>query len=302
MKLRLLLIASAIVLISAYAYLPVHENITPRPKAFQDYWYNNEAEITSYQLEQARYGELRKGTAVLVFVTEHFSKSKQVKTDKPGRSDYSVMKLNMEKKFATGIYPYSMLTSSFVPVDNSTAHATKVTTTVQEWCGHIFTQINNRGGKYKVESRSYFENEGDQDFSLKKVWLEDELWSKIRLNPELLPLGEQEIIPALFYTRLIHKELKPYNAVFAKKDLGDGTTAYTIRYPELDRELTIRYGNAFPYPIEGWEETYLDGWGEKAKKLTTKATKIKTIKSDYWKHNSNADGHLREEMGLGDGL
>ena len=61
-------------------------------------------------------------------------------------------------------------------------------------------------------------------------------------------LREQEVIPALFYTRLLHKELKPYKAVFTKKDLGGGTTAYTIRYPELDRELTIRYGNAFLFP------------------------------------------------------
>lgn len=270
-------------------------------KTFHDYWYNNEAELTSYQLEQARYGELRNGEAVLVFVTEHFSKKKQVKADNPGKGDYSVLKLNMEKKFNTGIYPYSMLNSSFVPVDDPAAHATKVTTSVQEWCGHVFAQINNWGGKYKVESRSYFESEGDRDFNLKQTWLEDELWSKIRLNPELLPIGEQEIIPAVFYTRLIHKELKPYKAIFTKKDLGDGTTAYSIRYPELDRELTISYGNAFPYPIEGWEETYVDGWGEKAKKLTSKATKIKTIKLDYWKRNSNVDGHYREELGLGDG-
>lgn len=300
MKFKLLFVA-AITGITACAYMSTEDSRPARPKEFHDYWYNNEAELNSYQLEQARYGELRNGKAVLVFVTEHFSKNKQVKADNPGKRDYSVLKMNLEKKFVTGIYPYSMMTSSFLPVDDTDAHATKVTTTVQEWCGQVFAQLNNRGGRYKVQARSYFESEGDQDFSLKQAWLEDELWSKIRLNPELLPVGEHEVIPALFYTRLLHKDLKPYKASITKLPAGEGTTAYTIRYPELDRELTIRYGNTFPYPIEGWDETYMDGFGGKAKKLTTRATKIKTIKLDYWKHNANNDAHYREELGLGDG-
>ena len=37
---------------------------------FNDYWYRGEAELNSYTLEQARYGEIHKGEAVLVFVTE----------------------------------------------------------------------------------------------------------------------------------------------------------------------------------------------------------------------------------------
>jgi len=39
---------------------------------FKDYWYAGKAEISSYKLEQARYGELRDGTAALIFVTEDF--------------------------------------------------------------------------------------------------------------------------------------------------------------------------------------------------------------------------------------
>lgn len=272
-----------------------------RSKEFNDYWYNGEAEVSSYRLEQARYGELRQGEAVLVFVTEPFSKEKQVKADNPGKEDYQVLKLNMEKKFPTGIYPYSMLNSSFVPINDAQAHATKITTTVQEWCGHAFMQINNRNGKLLVESRSYFESEGDQNYTLETTWLEDELWAKIRLNPDLLPTGEQEAVPGLFYIRLLHKELKPYKAVFTKKDLGNGTTAYSIRYPELDRELTIRYGNDFPHLIEGWEETYVDGWGGNARKLTSKAVKIKSLKLAYWSKNSNADAHYRQELDLGNG-
>ena len=40
------------------------------------YWYNSEAEITSYNLKQARYGEIHEGKAALIFVTEPFSKKR----------------------------------------------------------------------------------------------------------------------------------------------------------------------------------------------------------------------------------
>ncbi len=36
-------------------------------KNFKAYWYAGNAEITSYKLEQARYGELRQGKAVKIF-------------------------------------------------------------------------------------------------------------------------------------------------------------------------------------------------------------------------------------------
>ena len=46
---------------------------------FKDYWYSGEAELTRYELEQARYGEIHRGDAVLIFVTEDFRTDKQVK-------------------------------------------------------------------------------------------------------------------------------------------------------------------------------------------------------------------------------
>lgn len=272
--------------------------VVNRTKEFDEYWYSDEAEITSYKLEQARYGEIHEGTAVLVFVTEHFSKKKQVKADEPGMNDYSVMKLNFAKKFNTGIYPYSMMTSSFVPVDYPKSHATKVTSSAQEWCGHVFTQLNNRNGRYDIAAYSYFESEGDDHLQLEETWLEDELWNKIRLNPELLPVGKMKMIPSFFYLRLKHKELRAYDAELSMSHVGKGLISYSVNYPELKREITIIYNADFPYTIEYWKESYLSGWGESAKKLTTKATKISTIKSKYWVKNRVKDTVLREKLGL----
>ena len=41
---------------------------------FSSYWYDGKAELTSYSLVQNRYGELHKGHAVMVYVSEDFSK------------------------------------------------------------------------------------------------------------------------------------------------------------------------------------------------------------------------------------
>ena len=48
-------------------------------QSLDSYWYQGKAEISSYELEQVRYGQKHLGDAVLIFVTEDFSKTKQVK-------------------------------------------------------------------------------------------------------------------------------------------------------------------------------------------------------------------------------
>ncbi len=250
---------------------------------FNDYWYAGTAEISSYALEQVRYGELRNGNAVLVYVTEPFLNDKQVKADNHKDTNIPVLKLNSTKKFNTGIYPYSIMQSTFYPVANN-AHAVKVSCSVQEWCGHVYSQLNNRT-QFDVMSHSYFESEADQNFSLDKAVLENELWTQLRIDPKSLPVGTFKAIPALEFVRLKHKPLKAYNASAELK-----ATNYTITFPELNRTLSINFTADFPHSIESWEET-ING-------LTTKATKLKTIKSAYWSKNGNKDAILRKTLQL----
>ncbi len=265
-------------------------------KAFNDYWYAGEAEISSYELSQARYGELRDGKAVMVYVTEPFSVTDQVKSDYPSREEsVSVLKLNATKNFNTGIYPYSIMSSSFYPVSND-QHAVKVTTSVQEWCGHVYTQLNNRK-QFEVMSHSYFQSEGDQEFTLNKAMLESDVWQKIRINPADLPTGEFQMIPSLEYCRLKHIPVKAYKVQIKKAQVGD-LTRYSLVYPEIDRGLEIIFQTSFPHVVESWKETYKSGFGSGAKVATSTAKRIKTIKSPYWQKNSNADLSLRNELGL----
>lgn len=275
----------------------VIEKEKPKPLSnqFKKYWYNGTAEITSYNLEQARYGELRKGSAVLVFVTEPFSAKKQVKADNPDKTSIPVLKLNSTKKFYTGIYPYSVMSSTFYPVGDNSA-SLKITNSVQEWCGQVFSQLNNKD-KFEVSSFSYFESEGDKNFSLEKDILENDLWAKIRINPDSLPTGQLQIIPSFQYIRFSHKKLKAYTAKITKTK-KDNVTVYSIDYPNLKRNLTITYTTAFPHTIESFTETHKSGFGNNIKMLTTKATLNKRINTAYWQQNGNKDLHFRDSLGL----
>ncbi|GAB4240121.1 MAG: hypothetical protein Tsb0034_16430 [Ekhidna sp.] len=275
------------------------------PSGFNDYWYAGEAEITSYELQQARYGEIHAGEAVLVFVTEPFSKSMQVKLDNwrdESEDNVSVMKLNMMKKFLTGIYPYSMMMSTFIPVSaDKYPDPFKVTTSSQEWCGHTWMQLNLQEEDYRLRGFSYFESEGDVDMTVPNAILEDELWTRIRLNPDDLPTGKIEMLPGTFYLRLRHRSNEVQSATAKMVGLNDSEYSeephkmYKIQYE--DRSLTIYFKSAFPYTILGWEEEYMSGFGN-PEMLTTKAKRINTIKSAYWGKNNNADRVLREELGL----
>ncbi len=73
--------------------------------------------------------------------------------------------------------------------------------------GHcVFQHLVDKAGlsdQFEIESHSYFESEGDQDFKLDKAILENELWTQLRIDPASLPTGTLEMIPSLeFITSL----------------------------------------------------------------------------------------------------
>ncbi len=269
-------------------------NTRQLPESFKDYWYAGKAELTSYELMQERYGEIRQGMAVTVFVTEDFLPDVQVKANTQSGENVSILKLNTTKKFTTGIYPYSIMTSTFNPVQEQ-QHALKVSNSVQEWCGQVYMQLNNRT-KFELQSHSYFEGEADQEATLDKTWLEDELWNLIRINPEELPTGDVMLIPSFEYIRLRHKDIKAYQAKTNLKQ-GDSLSMYSIMFPALERELIIYFNSTFPYEIEKWEETNGTQPNDSTR-LKTTAYKIKRIRTDYWNLNRNKDAGLRDTLGL----
>lgn len=302
----LTVVCLASVLLAGYATLTKGGNAAgPFPsvdrQAIRDYWYAGKAELTRYTLSQARYGELHPGEAVLIFVTEPFLKDKQVKHEfGSGVKATSVLKLNLTKNFFTGIYPYSIMTSIFTPIDFKNMTTLKVTSSVQDWCGQTFMQLNARDGGFHVESRSYFQRDADEDFELEGALLEDEVWTRLRLAPQSLPTGQIKIIPSAEYARLGPFDLKALEATATMQTVGAAKhlSTYTIDYQEINRKLVIRFERDFPHRIVGWEETRMSGFGADAKVLTTTAEKTDSMMIDYWSRHKLADAPLRDKLGI----
>lgn len=295
-----IVIAFVLVLVGAkdnkeYEILPVNYNFSGE---FKSYWLNGLAEINSYDLLKARYGEIHKGDAVLLYVVEPFLPQEQVKSDgiKTGEKSERVMKLINSQKFFTGIYPYSIMTSSFYPLNTNRKGLLKLSLSSQDWCGQVFSQINNRDDHFELNKFSYFQKEGDENIKLGKSFLEEEIFTQIRLNPENLPIGEFELYPSSQYLRLTHNELKKYSASAKVIKNADGKNSiYELIYEGIDRELVINFENSPPYKITGWKETYSDFSG---KRLSSTASLRKSINLDYWKHNNVSDSTYRIVLGF----
>lgn len=263
---------------------------------FSKYWYQGKAEINVFDLVQSRYAEDRPGRAVMIFVTEDFSKKKQVKLDNPesaGADAQKVLKLNMTREFVTGVYPYHTMLSVFSPVYEE-VNAPKITSSVTEWCGQSYSQLNWKNSSYQATLFSYFEIEGDQEMSI-NAQAEDELFNLIRLNPDLVPMGDTKLIPGLVFHRFAHIPLKAEEATISRRETGSNQSEIEVAYSEIGRKLVIRYNQVFPYEIMAWQEiqTKPDG-----KQEITSATRTKLTMLDYWNKNEAIFEGLRQDLGL----
>lgn len=260
-----------------------------------DYWYAGKAEITKYDLSQNRYRDIHNGEIVLIFVTEDFLTDKQVKNDNyVNKNSTPILKTNQLRRFTTGLYDYSMMTSVFTRSDGSKTE--KITMGSQDWCGHSFVQVNNKKDRYDIQIRSYFESEGDQDFSVKADLLEDEFFNLIRIDPSLINEGTFKILPSLNYLRLTHRKMEALPATIKKSNLSAGSTTLEISYPSINRTVTIVYESAAPYKILSFEEAYPSMFDKQER--SSKAIKNREIHSAYWKLNKATDKVRREELSI----
>jgi hypothetical protein len=259
---------------------------------FKNYWYNGTAEVSSYDINVARYGEMRKGTGIMIFVTEPFDKKDQVKADQNNMSNRPVLKLNATRDFNTGIYPYSIMSSTFLPLDKKD-NAIKIATSIQEWCGHTYMQFNQDNDAYDITHYSYFQSEGNKVFEVKNVLTENQIPAQLRLDPKEMPVGNIQIIPSTEYLRLKHVETKAYDAVAKLSGIPDGYL-YSIKFTNLGRTIAFKTEKNFPYRILSWMDRYKDG----TTPMVSTGTLKETIQTAYWEKNSNADSVLRDSLKL----
>lgn len=277
------------------------------PDGFWERWGDGRAEVAGYTLEQRRYGQVRTGEAVLITVTETFTRGQRVKSDGGHDDEYPVLKLNEVRDFQTGIYDYNVMTSTFLPLSGELPRGlpTKLSFSMQEWCGHVYEQLLfdpvSGGVQARHGGHSYFDGEGDRQQVLtlpEGAITADALPMLVRgLVGELVQPGEsieRPVLPRLQDLRMQHEELG-----FRSARIHRGEAVETLQVPagsfqveswtvELgELRTTYRVATAAPHHLVSWSRSD----GERGE-LTG------VSRRRYWQEHDEGHEELRGELGL----
>ena len=277
--------------------------------AFWKHWGDGKAELAGYDLTFPRYGELRRGVAVTVFVTETFSNSLRVKSD-PGKhpksDEFPVMKLNLVEDFSTGIYDYNLMTSAFValsPVNGRPAGgATKVSFSSQEWCGNVYAQLLFDATSARLTSHSYFDGEADQSrvLPVPADGLSGDallLWARGLAGPLLAP-GERKQVPlvqSIEAARLAHRPIEVLRATLERDAAPSRATVPAGTFEVERRTIDIAGGPTWRIAVEAAPPHRIIEWE------TSDGQKASLLGSDrlpYWKMHGEGGQTALAKLGL----
>lgn len=277
--------------------------------SFWQQWSDGQADVCGYELTIPRYGELRRGSAVAIFVTETFSNQQRVKVERPKQSDadhFPVMKLNLIKDFSTGIYDYNLMTSVFValqPINGRPAGwPTKITFSSQEWCGQVYHQLIIESSRIRQQIHSYFENEADVTTKLSYPAdgvSEDVLflWARGLAGPTVEP-GESITAPLLLslqQARLDHRELTWRTATFNRTNRTRSLTVPAGTFETQRLTVSLDGEPLWEFDVQVSPPQHLIQWrhrnGETGRLL--KGQRLK-----YWTMNNSGSEQALEQIGL----
>ena len=266
--------------------------------AFWEWWGDGRAEMSGYRISTPRYGAPREGELALVYVTEPHDRRTWIKDDtveEPHR--VNVMKLNVSLKFLTGIYPYSLLTSVFAPVDRYRPRGfspVKLTLGSQEWCGNYFHEVWPAEDQLRSLRISYFASEGETVREIRvppDTLYEDALLIQLReLDGPFAGGGDWEgpLVPGLWSVRRRHGTVRPVPARITRergRREGVPVTRFTVRLGEEERVIDVERER--PRRVLGWRTSD----GEVAALLGSE-------RLAYWRLNGPGDEEERRRMGL----
>ena len=277
--------------------------------AFWKLWGDGRGELAGYELDTPRYGAMRHGTAVTIFVTETFSNLRRVKSD-PGRhpkhDEFPVMKLNLVQDFPTGIYDYNLMTSSFAalsPVNARPAGSpTKVSFSAQEWCGHVYAQVLFDARYARLTSHSYFDGEADSTAAVElpnDALSEDALlqWARGFSAPLLAPgdSADRPLLGSLRQARLLHQPLVVTPAHFEHAAATESITVPAGTFEADVFSVSVTGGRAWTFWAETGEPHRILMWscsdGERARLLGSD-------RLAYWTLNAPGGERYLAKLGL----
>lgn len=274
----------------------------PRASAtsrFWEHWGDGRAELASYRITVPRYGESRAGELVLIYVTEPHDRLTWIKDDGVEAPDrVEVVKLNVNLKFLTGIYPYSVMTSVFSPVDDwggERFQPVKIGLTAQEWCGHYLHQMWPGADAVRSLRISYFASDGEsltRSSVPEGALYEDALLIQLReLDGPFAEGGDWRgpMVPSLWNIRRGVGSPEPVEATITREEVVDADdrtlTRFTVRYGDFVGEYDVE--EEYPHRIVEWRTSV----GDTARLVATR-------RLPYWNQNDVEGWRQRVELGL----
>jgi len=310
---------AAAVGIAAGALPAARATAAEKTSAFESHWQDGKAELNGYRLTITRYGEQRKGTALLIFVTEPFSTSKSVKLDHPEKAHgdtFEALKLNFVRDFQTGIYDYNTMVSVFVR--SRDISPVKTTFSSAEWCGHVYEELLYEPRHIADRTSSYFENESrtQRIRRFEDEIAEDNLHVVLRgLRKDYLKPGERRrvhFLPGTFYRRLTHTPLAWTSALIERSRGTESvsvpagrfeSSVYTVRVDD-GREGRIWIESAYPHRVVRWAwrpAAPSTGKGRALAEGTDSGELTGSARLPYWELNGPGDESQLKKLGLAGG-
>lgn len=274
------------------------------PEGFWATWGDGRAEVNGYALTQARYGELRPGEAVLVFVAETFTAAQRVKSDGGHTDEFPVLKVLDSRNFQTGIYDYRVVSSAFLRLDGRQPLGlpSKVSLSVQEWCGAAYDQILVDEGGYRRILHSYFDGEADQSQQgpLKRGGVfADAVPALVRgLVGEWLAPGQTRTVPyltSLLEARFSHTSPAWTEAVIHRSEDVRQVDVPAGFYEAYDVEVAVKGGLVTTWTVQAGEPHRVLAW---RRSDGEQGTLLGSTRMKYWEEHKQGDEALRRELGL----
>ena len=306
---------------AAFLGIASASHAAPAPPAaaptFESHWQDGRAELNGYRYTVTRYGQPRRGTAVMVFVTEPFSESKHVKVDDPKKNPkdtFEALKLNVIRDFQTGIYDYNTMTSIYVRSRDFSP--VKIAFSCDEWCGQVYEEMNYERFHVADHYASYFEDESETErLTLQPNGLtEEELLIRLRdLRGAWLKPGERRTVPFLpsaFLRRLTHRrELQWSQATIERTRDPEAVVVPAGKFEATRYTVRVKNGpggviwieQTYPHRVVRWQwsanpAAASGGWspaeGLDGGELTGSA------RLKYWELHRPGDEKYLEQLGL----
>lgn len=229
---------------------PKKPDLNADNEAFNIYW-KNKIEQTTYQ----KIGDGDSTEAVLSYQIRDFSTQNwEIAQDQQSANTLPVLCFDFQKngrgatQIASNLSVFSATDTKLFP------HSLKARFNEKNASKQTSLQAN------LVDFSYQFTDNSSKHYQLERTWLEDEIWTRLRQNPEQLPTGDFKMIPSL--GNGLGQNLSPEEAtaqidtlISDSSFVGKNHKVYSLNFPKQKKTLAIVYKNLPPFQIIGWKES-----------------------------------------------